>query len=219
MPDLVGKKIDYTVKVRELKTQILPELNDEFAAKLIPGKTLADVREQVKIQLQNERGGMIEELKRRQIVSQLLAATEFDLPQEYVRSETKRIMDDIVRQNQERGVTDDEIRENTEDIISNAGNAARDRLKSAFVLTRIAEKEGIKVTKEEFDRHINVLAARSKMTRDKLMKALQERDAFGQIEEELLLAKTLAFLASNATVETVSPAEALPLEEGEEQPA
>ena len=161
---------------------------------------------------------MIEEAKRQQLISQLLAAADFELPQEYVRSETKRIMDDIVRQNQERGVTDDEIRENTEDIVSNAGTAARDRLKSAFILTRIAEKEGIKVTKQEFDQRINLLAARSQMTRDKLMRNLQERDAFGQIEEELLLAKTLAFLASNATVETLSSAESLPSEEDEEPP-
>lgn len=218
VPDLAGKKIDYTVKVRELKSQTLPELNDEFAAKLLPGKTLAEVREQVKIQLQNERGGMIEELKRRQIVTQLLAATEFDLPQEYVRSETKRIMDDIVRQNQERGVTDDEIRDNTQDIVDNAGTAAKDRLKSAFILTRIAEKESLKVTKEEFDQRLNLLSARSQMTREKLLRNLQERDAFGQIEEEILLAKTLAFLASSATIETVSAAEAMPPEEDEEQP-
>ena len=167
VPDLAGKKIDYTVKVRELKSQTLPALDDEFAAKLLPGKTLADLREQVKLQLQSERGGMIEEVKRRQLVSQLLAATDFELPQEYVHNETKRIMDDIVRQNQERGVSDDEIRDNTQDIVSNAGTAARDRLKSAFILTRIAEKEGIKVTKEEFDRRINLMAARSQMPREK----------------------------------------------------
>lgn len=212
VPDLAGKKIDYTVKVRELKSQVLPALDDEFAAKLLPGKTLVEIREEVKTQLQNERGGMIDELKRRQLVSQLLAAADFELPQEYVRNETKRIMDDIVRQNQERGVTDDEIRDNTQDIVSNAGSAARDRLKSAFILTRIAEKEGIKVTREEFDHRLSLMAVRSQMTREKLLKTIEENGAAGQIEEELLLAKTLAFLGSNATVETVSAAGAPELE-------
>ena len=133
-----------------------------------------------------------------------------------MRNETKRIMDDIVRQNQERGVSDDEIRDNTSDIVTNAGGAARDRLKSAFILTRIAEKEGIKVTQEEFNHRLNLMAMRSKMPREKLLKTIQENNAGGQIEEELLLAKTLAFLASNASVETVSPADASAIEEDAE---
>ena len=50
------------------------------------------------------------------------------------------------------------------------------------------------------------------MAREKLLKNLQEHNAFGQIEEEILLGKTLAFLAANATVEIVAPGEAeLPL--------
>ena len=46
------------------------------------------------------------------------------------------------------------------------------------------------------------------MTREKLLKNLQEREALGQIEEEILLGKTLAFLSANATVETIAPGEA-----------
>ena len=48
------------------------------------------------------------------------------------------------------------------------------------------------------------------------MKTIEERGAGGQIEEELLLAKTLAFLASTASVEVVSAAETPELEEGAE---
>ena len=53
-------------------------------------------------------------------------------------------MNDIVKQNQDRGVSDDEIRENESSIVENAGTAARERLKGAFILTRIAEKAWIK---------------------------------------------------------------------------
>jgi trigger factor len=40
--ELAGKQASYTVTLREIKEKVLPELNDEFAAKLLPGKTLAD---------------------------------------------------------------------------------------------------------------------------------------------------------------------------------
>ena len=214
LEDLKGKKIDYTVKVRELKKQELPALDDEFAGKVVPGKTLAELRDMARAQLTTERTTQIEELKRQQILAQLNGGTTFELPADFVRGETRRIMGDIVKQNQERGVSDEEIRENEPTIVENAGAAARDRLKGAFILTRIAEKEGIKVTREEMEARLQAMAARYGMTREKLVKSLQEREAFGQIEEELLLGKTLAFLSQNATVETVALSEVeAPVEE------
>ena len=86
--------------------------------------------------------------------------------------------------------------------------AARERLKGAFILTRIAEKEGIKATREEMEGRLTNLSARHGMSREKLLKNLQDREALGQLEEEILLGKTLAFLAANATVEVVTPEEA-----------
>ena len=208
LEELRGKKIDYTVKVREIKKQELPALDDEFAGKVVPGKTLAELRDMARAQLTSERATQIEEAKRQQILAQLSGTTTFDLPADFVRGETRRIMGDIVKQNQDRGVADTEIRDNETTIVENAGVAARERLKGAFILTRIAEKEGIKVTREEMEARLQAMAARYGMTREKLVKNLQEREAFGQIEEEILLGKTLAFLSQNATVETVALSEA-----------
>ena len=208
LEELKGKKIDYTVKVREIKKQELPALDDEFAGKVVPGKTLAELRDMARAQLTSERATQIEEGKRQQILAQLSGGTTFDLPADFVRGETRRIMGDIVKQNQDRGVADTEIRDNETTIVENAGVAARERLKGAFILTRIAEKESIKVTREEMEARLQAMAARYGMTREKLVKNLQEREAFGQIEEEILLGKTLAFLSANATVETVALEEA-----------
>ena len=201
---LKGKKLDYTVKVRELKQQKLPELDDAFAEKVIPGKTLAELRSLSRETLTRQRVDQIEEVKRRQIIGQLTGATTFELPNDFVRGETRRIMNDIVKQNQERGVTDEEIRENEKNIVDNASVAARERLKSAFILVRIAEKEGIKVSQEEMMGQLGAMSQRYQMPQEKLIRNLQERNALGQVEEEILLGKTLAFLAQNAKVETVA---------------
>ena len=201
---LKSKRLDYTVKVRELKQQMLPEMDDAFAEKVIPGKTLVELRALARENLEGERKTQIEEVKRRQIIGQLTGSTQFELPSDFVRGETRRIMNDIVKQNQERGVTDEEIRENERNIVDNAGNAARERLKSAFILVRIAEKENIKVTREELEAQLSAMSRRYQMPREKLIRNLQERNALGQIEEEILLGKTLAFLAQNAKIETVA---------------
>ena len=122
---------------------------------------------------------------------------QFDLPDSYVMNETRRIMSQIVRENQERGVTDDEIKEHSNDITTNANQAARDRLKGTFILTRIAEQENIKVTREEMESRLNALAQRYEMTREtSSWRTSDANDGLGQVQEELLVGKTLAFLSS-----------------------
>lgn len=199
-PALAAKKLDYSVKLGEIKKQVLPEVNDEFAAKVAPGKTLAELRELLRTDVENQKREYIEEGKRRQILDHLNRSVEFDLPANLLRGEVRRIAADIVRQNQERGVTDEKIIENQKEIANNAQTAAHERLKGAFILTRIAEKEGIRVSKNELNERVTALAVRYGTSFDKMQKDLVDRDALTGIEEELLIGKTLAHLTSNATV-------------------
>ncbi len=201
--ELAGKKIDYSAKVREIKQQVLPDLNDEMAGKLLPGKTLEELRAQVRNEITSDRASAMEEMKRRQVVGHLIGSVDFELPSDYVRNEAKRIMNEVVKENQDRGVSDDEIKGHEADIVTSAGQTARERLKANFILLRIAEKEGLKVTREEFDARLQALSTRYGLTREKLLENLRSNDALGQVEEEILLGKTLAFVGSNASVETV----------------
>jgi trigger factor len=199
-PALAGKELAYTVTLKEIKRQVLPEVNDEFAAKVAPGKSLTELQELLRVDLENQKREFIEEGKRRQIIDHLNRSVEFDLPANLVRSEVRRIAADIVRQNQERGVSDEKIMENQKEIAGNATAAANERLKGAFILTRIAEKENIRVSKDEMNERITAMAVRYGTSVDKMKKDLVDRDALTGIEEEVLIAKTLAYLTSNATV-------------------
>jgi trigger factor len=199
-PLLAAKKIDYTVSLKEIKRQVLPEVNDEFAGKVAQGKSLAELRELLRVDIENQKRDFIEEGKRRQILDQLNRSVTFELPANLVRGEVRRIAADIVRQNQERGVSDEKIMENQKEIAGNATIAANERLKGAFILTRIAEKEGIRVSKPELNERITAMAVRYGTSFDKMQKDLADRDALSGIEEEVLIAKTLAYLTSNATV-------------------
>jgi trigger factor len=120
-----------------------------------------------------------------------------------VRTETRRILADIVRENQARGIADDVLRQNEQEILGSAAQNARERLKGAFILLKIGDAEGIKATQAEFDQRIAYLAARYEMKVDKLLKKLDERNAIDQILEEVLTAKVLDFLAASASVSTI----------------
>ena len=139
---------------------------------------------------------------------QLLAQVECELPVDMVRTQTRRILADIVRENQARGVADDVLRQNEQEILGSAAQNARERLKGTFILLRIADVENIKATQAEFDQRIAYLAARYEMKPDKLLKKLDERNAIDQILEEVLTGKVLDFLSASASVSTI-PAVAL----------
>ena len=198
--ELAGQKITFAVAVKGVKQKVLPELNDELAGKIVAGKNLAEVTELVRGELERQKRGEEEREKRNQIMTHLLSKVECELPQNMVRYETKRILSEIVRENQARGVTDEALKENEKELLGAAAQGARERLKGNFILLRIAEREKISVSKEEFHQHASGLAARYGMTREKMLKELSEREALDQIQEEILLGKVLDFLSASVTV-------------------
>lgn len=199
-----GVEIDFNVKVKELKQRNLPELNDEFAGKLIEGKTMEEVRAQVLEDLKAGKLRQIEESKRRQVTDFLATNVECELPTNFVRDEAQRIMDEIVRENQERGVQNDILEEHQAEIAENAKTSAKTRLKTTFILLRIAQKENLRISKAELEAEIANIGRRYGMTFEKAREVLEERRSLGRVEEELLVSKTLDFLISTASVSVES---------------
>lgn len=199
-----GTKIHYAVSLKELKEKVLPALDDAFAASVVAGKSLAELREMAKDELGRQKKANVESDKRNDLMRQLLGAVECELPQSMVRSETQRILSEIVRENQERGVAEEVLKENQQQLVGAASQNAREKLKGTFILLRIAEAEGIKVTREELFGRIASLAQRYEMTFEKMLKELEKRNGIDQINEEIVTAKVLDFLVANASVAAAS---------------
>jgi trigger factor len=207
---LPGQKIQYVVTLKNIKNKVLPEADDAFAETIMKGKTMAELREVAREEIGRQKKNDVEASKRSEIMRQLLSQVECELPLEMVRTETRRILQDIVRENQARGVGDEILKENEQEILGSAAQNARDKLKGTFILLRIGDAEGILATKEEFDQRINYLAARYDMKPDKLLKKLDERNAVDQILEEVITSKVLDFLVASASVSTIPAPAAAP---------
>lgn len=202
--DVAGLKIDFEVTLKGIKSQALPELNDELAAKVIPDHTYEQLVELLKEEIASQRANEVDRLKRDQVVENLLAKVECELPQDMVQNETRRIMAEIVQQNQKRGISDEELKQNEKDIVVQAGTAARNRLKGAFILTRIAEKEEIRINRNEVDNRVDEMAEKYRVTPKKIQNELQKRGGFGGLQEDILMGKVIDFLVANATIQEVA---------------
>jgi trigger factor len=205
--ELASKELHFKVTLKTIKSMQLPELNDEFAGQVAEGFNVEKLREALKEQLSIEKIQRIQTLKQNQIIDYLITRVECELPQSYVREETQRIMSDIVQQNQQRGISEELLRENEKEIINTASRNAKDRLKANFVLSRIGAEEKIEVKSEDIKLRIQQLALQYRMTVDKVAADLDGKRALPQIREEVLIGKVLDFLTSNATVEA-SPEQA-----------
>ncbi len=201
---LQNRVIHFQVELKALKRMELPELSDEFAAQIAPGVTLDQLKTQLRERLTEQKGEEIERAKRNQIVDYLTQRVECELPQSYVKDETRRIMSEIVEQNQMRGVTEDALRESGKEIMNVASRSAKDRLKASFILTRIGEVEKIDVSGPELKRRVESLAAQHGMSYEKAISELDKKGAIPQLVEEIQVGKVLDFLTSNAKVETSS---------------
>ena len=199
--ELAGKQLHFQVKLKAIKKMELPEANDEFADGVVKGTTLETLREKIKEQLAHEKTHKIEASKHNQIIEFLVSRVDFELPQSYVKDETRRIMSEIVHQNQLRGVSEEVLRNNQKEIVNTASRNAKDRLKANFVLTRIAEKEGIEVAAPELRERIHVMAHQYRVSEQKMRADLEKNGLLGQVREEVLIGKVLDFLTSNARVE------------------
>jgi trigger factor len=198
--ELAGKQANYDVTVREIKQKILPALDDAFAAKLIPGKTLADLRQIIEHDLGHEKEHERERAKEGQVVKYLHERIQFELPPALLKNETRRILADLVQRNRERGVPDEMLKDKEKELIETAAGLAAHRLKTNFILHRIAERENIQVSRDDINARLREEAARYNVPMEKMRKELQEHDGLDGFAEQILLGKTLDFLKANVSV-------------------
>jgi trigger factor len=199
-PQLSGKKGVYEVEIVQVKEKVLPDVNEDFA-KSFGAESLEKLLEGVRRDLRNELEFKQRREVRNQLVRSLLARVQFELPESMVLSETKNVINSILRENQERGISKEAIDQQKDEIYNVASNSAKDRVKATFILGQIAEKEGIKVSEGEITKHILYLAHHNHIKPEKFVKQLKERNGIAEIHEQILTSKVLDFLQANARVE------------------
>ena len=203
-PQLQGKKGVYEVELVEVKEKALPPVDDELAKKF-GAENVEKLRAGVRTDLENELKYSQSRAVRTQAVRALLGRVTFDLPESAVEAETRNAVYDIVRQNTQRGVARDLIEKQKEEIYSAAAGNAKDRVKLAFLVGRIAEQEKITVTQEDALKKAQQLAMMYQTPLDQFLKDLQKRDAVNELYDQVLNEKVLDLIEKSAVISEGTP--------------
>jgi trigger factor len=203
-PQLQGKKGVYEVEVVEVKEKVLPPLDEELAKKF-GAENLEKLKDGVRKDLENELKYSQSKAIRAQTVRALLGRVNFDLPESAVANETRNVVYDLVRQNTQRGIGRELIEKQKDEIYSAAAVNAKERVKLAFIVGRIAEQEKITVTQEDALKRAQQLAMMYQMPLDQFIKDLQKRNGVNELYDQVLHEKVLELIEKNAIISEGAP--------------
>lgn len=198
--ELRGKEITFQTTLKELKTAVLPVLDDELANRLVPGKTLEDIRTIIRENLQEDRDRKINDQKVNHIVTTLNSMVQFDLPAELVISETQNQADALVKRGVQSGMTQAQIESQQTEIFEQAGEQAITQLRTNFILQEIARMENITISDSELTSHLMQIAQSRKEAPKKVFKEMQRSGRIPSIRSSMAIGKTIDFLLEHANV-------------------
>jgi len=190
---LQKKKVTFTVTVKQVQEQKLPELNDEFAKTVGPFETVADLKADIKKQLTAEAEQNAERKYENELIETIVKDSKLELPKALVDQQIDGLEQEEKQNLQYRGQTweqhlADEGLNEAEHREKNRAPAEL-RVKAGLVLSEIAEAEKIDVTPDEIEVQINML--RAQYPDPKMQEQLENLEARRDVASRLLTQKTL----------------------------
>lgn len=199
---LAGAKVTFTVTVKKIEEQTLPKVDDAFAAKAGPFKTVKELKDNIKLELTRERQTQAQQELEGDIVKEVAAKSTLTVPEVLINDQIERLMTEL-RQNltyrgltyeeylQREGKTEEQYRK---DVLV---PEAEQRVRAGLVLAEISEKEGIDVIPEEVELRIQMLKGQYQ---DAAMQAeLDKPESRQNIASRMMTEKTIQKLVEYAT--------------------
>ncbi|MDA7917547.1 trigger factor, partial [bacterium] len=200
-----GMDAVFAVTVTGLKSEKLPELDDDFANQIEQGKSLDDIKALIRDDLEMRQKRQLEEIKINSVLAKLNELVDFDVPEGFLQSETQGQADAMVKEGIEAGMSEEEVQERQEGLFEEAQVRAKNSLKTNFLLTEIAEAEGLKVENSDMLQRVTMMAKQAKKPVKGYMKELQKSGQLGNIRQNMLFSKAIDFLVEHANVTEVEP--------------
>ena len=199
--ELNGKPAKFDVTVKEIKVKEVPALDDEFAKEVSEFETLAELKEDIKKNLQKAEDQKAENEFEEAIITAVIENTKLDLPQVMVEKEIDQMMNDLENRLKYQGLTLDQYMEftgNTPEKMRDfmKENAER-KVKADIIIDAIAKAENIEATEEELkEKALEVAKMYSNGDHEKMADLLVKAQK-PMLENEIRIVKTLDLLKSN----------------------
>lgn len=194
--DLAGEKVVFETTVKKVNAVTLPEVNDEFAAKVGPFTTPEELREDIKREVTAQREREATDKLKDELVKQLVDKSKVNVPVVLREDQIRSIEQDLQQNLMYQGMTMEQYLESKgyadRDawVKDEAEEAADNRIKAGLVLAELSKLLKIEATADELAEHINVYKQQYANNPD-MAKRFDEPEAQREIANRLITEKTV----------------------------
>ncbi len=199
--ELAGKPALFKVKIHEVKAKELPELNDEFASDVSEFETLAEYKESLKKNLQQQKENEAKKTKEDEAIQKIIDKSKMDLPEAMITTQCENMIEEFSQRLAQSGLSMEQYLQfsgmTMDKMMEQVRPEAISRIQSSLVLEQIAKEENIEVTDEDVDAEIAKMAANYGMEADKLKEYMGDAEK-ASMKRELAITKAVDLIMENA---------------------
>ncbi|MCR2802603.1 trigger factor [Paenibacillus soyae] len=199
---LAGKPAVFKVKLHELKRKSLPALDDEFAKDVSEFDTLEEYKQDLAAKLKERKEKEAEQALEVAVVDKATAAAEVEIPAAMIDTETDYMVKDFENRLKMQGMNLElyfQFSGQSEEVLRGQMRAdAEKRVRNNLVLEAIAKAEGFEATAEDLNEELEKLSKQYNRPAEELRSIFEKNGNISNLNEDILLRKTIKFLLDNS---------------------
>ena len=204
--ELAGKTVKLTVKVTKIKEKKLPALDDELAQDVSEKyKTLADLKTDLRAQLEKRLADKLKQLEEKALVEGLLARSKVELPESMVAAELAMRFENLKRQ---MGIDNEE---KLERLLSYSGKtkaalidewkpSAEKAITTRLAIEKLVEEGKYECSDADLEAEFARQASEASLSVDEVKAEYEKRGSMDYLRDRIKEDKLMAALLAAATV-------------------
>jgi trigger factor len=203
---LANHEITFHVKLHEIREEVLPEIDDEFAKKLGQYETLGDVKNAITENLKQGYDKRVEQELNEQIFQELIEKTEFELPQSMIEYELNGIIDEVEKTLSYYNKSMEDEGFTRESLAEKHLETAEKKVRRHLILDKIIDQEELTLSDQELDAGFNEMAQAVNQPVEAIKSYYNQNQSNLDFFKHTLLEKqAIKLIIDSSTIEEIEP--------------
>ena len=178
--------------------------DDDEIAKLLECEDIGAARDVARSQMAEAREQQEHQRQETVLIHQVLDAHDFEIPGPMVEDQVNGRTQQITAQLTEQGLEGDELEAEVAKQSASAREEVNKGTKALFLVSELAEREGLEVTQEDISTELAQIAQRNQSSIEEVLNYYRENRLLDQVAVELIERKVRKFIRENANVQAPS---------------
>ncbi|OQX21607.1 MAG: trigger factor [Desulfobacteraceae bacterium IS3] len=205
-PALSGKTVDFKVTLKEIRKEILPEIDDDFAKQFGKYQTLEELKADILKDLNHRYEKRADQDIQEQIFQTLIERQSFEVPEIMINYELDGILAEIEGTFQYHNTSAEQLGLTREHLTEKYHDLAVKQVKRHLILSKIIEQEKFELSDEEMQVAYQDMAQTFGQPVDHIRDYYREnKDKLEYLKHTLLEKRAIRLIIEHGKIEEVTP--------------